>query len=363
MNHLRRIGLLRRRMTKAGLSGLLVTHLPDVRYLCGFTGSSAALAVTRRHASLFTDGRYKTQAEEEVRGAAVDIGTGPAAIAAIEWLRNQPGVEAAGFDASSTTVAELNRWKASLPARQRKRFLSELAEPLVMPLRMIKDADELAIMAEAALTGCRLFEDILGVIRPGLREIDIAAELEYKARQLGAEGMSFETIVASGERSALPHGRATSTLLPRKGFLTLDFGIILNGYSSDMTRTVYLGNPTAKERDTYEAVLEAQESGVEAVRGGARCADVDESARGVLRKVGLAEAFTHSSGHGVGLEIHEPPRIGTGQETRLLPGMVVTIEPGVYLAGQFGIRIEDMVVVTRTGGRVLTLAPKALIQL
>jgi Xaa-Pro aminopeptidase len=130
-----------------------------------------------------------------------------------------------------------------------------------------------------------------------------------------------------------------------------------------MTRTVYLGHPTAKEREAYEAVLEAQESGIRAVRGGARCADVDEAARGVLRKAGLAEAFTHSSGHGVGLEIHEPPRIGTGQTTRLLPGMVVTIEPGIYLAGQFGVRIEDMVAVTRTGGQVLTPAPKALIQL
>jgi len=342
---------------------LLVTHLPDLRYLCGFTGSSAALAVTRRHACLFTDGRYATQAAEEVSGAGVGIVSGLPAIAAIEWLRKLPGVKHAGFDPSSVTVAALTRWKASLPARPRKSFLSELAEPVVMPLRMVKDEDELAIMAEAATIGCRLFEHILGVIRPGLREIDVAAELEYSARQLGAEGMSFETIVASGGRSALPHGRATLTPLPRKGFVTLDFGIIHKGYSSDMTRTVYLGNPTAKERDTYEAVLEAQESGVGAVRGGARCRDVDEAARGVLQKAGLAEAFTHSTGHGVGLEIHEPPRIGAGETTRLLPGMVVTIEPGVYLAGQFGIRIEDMVAVTRTGGQVLTPAPKALIQL
>jgi Xaa-Pro aminopeptidase len=363
VNHPRRIGLLRRRMTKAGVSGLLVTHPADFRYLCGLTGSNGTLAVTRRHARLFTDGRYTTQANEEVRGAGIEIVSVPPAVAAIEWLRSQPGIKAAAFDASSTTVAELSRWKASLPARRRKKFLSELAEPLVIQLRMVKDEDELAIMAEAALTGCRLFEHILGFIRPGLREIDVAAELEYKARQLGAEGMSFETIVASGERSALPHGRATTALLPRKGFLTLDFGIIHKGYASDMTRTVYLGNPTAKERDTYEAVLEAQESGVEAVRGGARCGDVDEAARSVLRSAGLADAFTHSSGHGVGLEIHEPPRIGAEQETRLLPGMVVTIEPGVYLAGQFGVRIEDMVVVTRAGGQVLTPAPKALIQL
>jgi Xaa-Pro aminopeptidase len=175
--------------------------------------------------------------------------------------------------------------------------------------------------------------------------------------------MSFETIVASGARSALPHGRATTAPLPRKGFLTLDFGIILGGYCSDMTRTVHLGKPTAKERAAYEAVLEAQEAGVQAVRSGASCGDVDEAARGVLRKAGLAEAFSHSTGHGVGLEIHESPRIGAGQKTRLRAGMVVTIEPGVYLPGEFGIRIEDMVTVTLAGGQVLTPATKALIEL
>jgi Xaa-Pro aminopeptidase len=234
---------------------------------------------------------------------------------------------------------------------------------MVEPLRMVKDEDELALMIEAALVGCKLFEHVLGFIRPGLAEFEVAAELEHQARLLGAEGMSFETIVASGLRSALPHGRATSARLPRRGFLTLDFGVILKGYCSDMTRTVYLGKPKAKERDTYNAVLEAQETAVAAVASGVSCGEVDEAARGVLRKVGLAEAFSHSTGHGVGLEIHEPPRIGAGQTARLLSGMVVTIEPGVYLPGQFGVRIEDMVAVTPTGGQVLTPAPKALIEL
>ena len=228
---------------------------------------------------------------------------------------------------------------------------------------MVKDEDELALMIEAALMGCKLFDHMLGFIRPGIPETEVAAELEYRARLLGAEGMSFETIVASGVRSALPHGRATSAPLPRRGFLTLDFGIILGGYCSDMTRTVYLGSPKANERNAYQAVLEAQETAVAAVGSGASCGEVDEAARGVLRRAGFAEAFTHSTGHGVGLEIHEPPRIGAEQTTRLLPGMVVTIEPGVYLAGQFGIRIEDMVAVTGTGGQVLTSAPKALIEL
>ena len=363
MDHLRRIGQLRRRLTRTGLQGLVVTHLPDLRYLSGFTGSSAVLAITRRSARLFTDGRYTAQAAEEVKAAQVQIMASSLSIAAVQWLAAQPGVEFVGFDPVNTTVADLTRWRAALPSRLRRSFLTPLAAPLVEPLRMVKDEDELTIMIEAALIGCKLFEHVLGVIRPGLAEVEVAAELEYEARLLGAEGMSFETIVASGVRSSMPHGRATEARLPRRGFLTLDFGVILKGYCSDMTRTVHLGTPKTNERNIYQSVLEAQETAVAAVCAGARCGDVDEAARGVLRSVGLAEAFSHSTGHGVGLEIHEAPRIGAAQTTRLLPGMVITIEPGVYLPGEFGIRIEDMVAVTRTGGQVLTPAPKALIEL
>ncbi len=363
MDHSRRIGQLRRRLTKAGLHGLLVTHLPDLRYLSGFTGSSAALAVTRRSARLFTDGRYIAQAKEEVSVARVEIVASSPAVNAAQWLAAQPGVEFAGFDSANTTVANLNRYRAALPARLRKSFLTALAVPLVEPLRQIKDEDELTVMRQAALLGCKLFDHILGFIRPGLAEFEVAAELEHQARLLGTEGMSFETIVASGERSAHPHGRATALRLPRNGFVTLDFGVVLNGYCSDMTRTVHLGRPKADERAAHETVLEAQQAGVAAVVAGVTCAEVDEAARGVLRAAGLAEAFTHSTGHGVGLEIHEPPRIGAGERARLLAGMVITIEPGIYLANRFGIRIEDMVAVTRTGAEVLTPAPKALIEL
>jgi Xaa-Pro aminopeptidase len=363
MDHFRRIGALRRKLTRTGLHGLVVTHLPDLRYLSGFTGSSAALAITRRSARLFTDGRYTTQAAEQVQAAKVAIVPGAPATNAVQWLAAQPGVEVAGFDPAWTTVAELARWKDALPPRLRRTFLSALPAPLVEPLRRIKDEDELSIMVDAAMVGCELFEQILGFIRPGIQEIEVAAELEYRARLLGAEGMSFDTIVASGVRSALPHGKASTALLPRKGFLTLDFGVILKGYCSDMTRTVYLGKPRSKERDTYNAVLEAQEAAVAAVSSGVSSGEVDEAARSILRREGLAEAFSHSTGHGVGLEIHESPRIGAGQTTRLMSGMVVTIEPGVYFAGQYGIRIEDMVAVTATGGQVLTPAPKALIEL
>ena len=363
MDHSRRFGLLRRRLNGAGVSGLIVTHLPDVRYLCGFSGSSAALAVTRRGARLFTDGRYRAQADEEVKVARVEIVTGAPAVAALQWLSAQPGTDSVGFDASRTSVAELVRWKAALASGLRRKFLVPLEEPLVDGLRMVKGEDELGLMRKAALLGCRLFDHILTFVRPGLREVEVAAELEYQARVLGAEGMSFETIVASGPRSAMPHGRATNSRLPRRGFLTLDFGVILNGYCSDMTRTIHFGAPQPKQRRAYESVLEAQQAAVAAVSSGVSCGDVDEAARRVLRSAGLAEAFSHSTGHGVGLEIHEPPRVGTGQNTRLLPGMVVTVEPGIYLPGEFGIRIEDMVAVTRTGGEMLTPSPKALIEI
>jgi Xaa-Pro aminopeptidase len=357
------MGALRRKLTRAGLPGLLVTHLPDLRYLCGFTGSSAALAVSRRAARMFTDGRYKTQAAEEVKAARVEIVTSSPAAAAVQWLAAQPGVEMAGFDPLRTTVADLANWKAVLPYRLRRGFLSALPAAFVEPLRRVKDEEELATMREAALVGCRLFDNILGFIRPGVREIEVAAELEHQARLLGAEGMSFETIVASGARSALPHGRATEQPLPRRGFLTLDFGIILKGYCSDMTRTVFLGKPRQNERNAYQSVLEAQQAAVAAVAPGVSCGEVDEAARSVLRSAGLAEMFTHSTGHGVGLEIHEQPRVGAGQTTRLAPGTVITIEPGIYLPGQYGVRIEDMVAVTRNGGEVLTPSPKALIEL
>lgn len=363
MDHFRRIGALRRKITRAGLSGLVVIHLPDLRYLTGFSGSSGVLAVTNRVARLFTDGRYKAQAAEEVKAAKVEIVSGAPAVSAVQWLAAQPGANVTGYDPAWTTVAELARWKEALPSRLRRSFLVALPAALVEQLRRIKDEDEIAIMVEAALLGCQLFENILGFIRPGMREIEVAAELEHQARLMGAEAMSFETIVASGVRSALPHGRASTALLPRRGFLTLDFGVILKGYCSDMTRTVHLGKPRKEERDTYNSVLEAQQAGVAAVSSGVTCAEVDEAARAVLRRDGLADAFSHSTGHGVGLEIHEQPRVGSGQTTRLSPGMVITIEPGVYLPGKFGIRIEDMVAVTPTGGQVLTPAPKALIEL
>jgi Xaa-Pro aminopeptidase len=269
----------------------------------------------------------------------------------------------AWFDPQQTCVSDLGLMRSGLSAKQRRGFFVALERPLVSALRMVKDEDELLVMGEAAALGCDLFETMLPRIESGMTEVALAAELEYEARRRGAEGMSFETIVASGARAALPHGRATQSKLPRNGFVTLDFGVILNGYCSDMTRTVHLGRASGEERAAYDAVLEAQETAVSAVKPGATCGEVDKAARDVLMKAKLGKYFTHSTGHGVGLEIHEQPRVAGGQEVRLEAGMVITIEPGVYLPGKYGIRIEDMVAVTQDGNRVLTPVTKSWIEL
>jgi Xaa-Pro aminopeptidase len=345
----------------AGVDGLLVTHLPDVRYLCGFTGSSAALVLGRRGATLFTDGRYTAQAKAEAKGTRVVIAKKPAVAAACEWMETA-GIGRCGFDAAHTTVAALESMRKAVSTGVRRKMFVAVGS-LIARLREVKDKDEIVLMRAAAGLGCRLFDGMLDYLEPGLTEVAVAAELEHAARLAGAEAMSFETIVASGERSALPHGRASKAKLPRRGFVTLDFGVILDGYCSDMTRTVHLGSALEGEREVYDAVLEAQEAAVAAVRPGVTAGDVDEAARSVLRRVGLDKYFSHSTGHGVGLEIHEGPRLAAKQTQVLEQGMVITIEPGVYMPGKFGLRIEDMVLVTATSGEVLTPSVKAWIEL
>ena len=357
-----RLRRLRRAMAAGEIPSLLVTHLPDVRYLTGFTGSNAALTVTAKQAVLFTDGRYTVQAKAEVRGAQVVIASSSALKEACTFLREDGGGRAF-FDPEQTTVAALAVMREAIGRKGSARFFQPLPGGLVMEQRLVKDEEEQRLMGEAAALGVQLFEDLLPKLEPGMTEMAVAAELEYAARMAGAEAMSFETIVASGARSALPHGQASKSRLPRRGFVTLDFGVILSGYCSDMTRTVHMGAATERERDVYAAVLEAQENAVGAVRAGASCGAVDEAARSVLGRSELAQYFTHSTGHGLGLEIHEPPRIAAGQGASLKSGNVVTIEPGVYIAGEFGIRIEDTVVVHRGGCTVLTPATKAWIEL
>ena len=367
MNLSRRIRAVREVMHSSGIEALLLMHAPDVRYLSGFTGSNAVLLFLPLGVVLFTDSRYTTQAREETAGSRIRIRIGKQIVREACAMALDAGVATVHYDAEHTSVATLSRMEEALPEgtsrAERRRSFAAIKTPLVASQREIKDTDELALLEEAASLGCSLFYQILSFLKPGVTEREVAAQLEFLARSGGADGMSFDTIVASGPRSALPHGHASEAKLPRRGFVTLDFGVMLRGYCSDMTRTVYLGKPGREEREAYAAVLLAQESGVSAVRAGVSAGDVDDAARKVLRQHGLAKFFIHSTGHGLGLEIHEGPRLGANVQQPLAEGMVVTVEPGVYLPGRFGIRIEDTVVVEAAGCRILTTTPKDLLTL
>jgi Xaa-Pro aminopeptidase len=360
MDHAGRLSRLRSALGENDLDSLLVTHLPNIHYLCGFTGSAAALLVANRGAVLFTDGRYSAQAKEEVTGARIVIASKSPLVTAAGWLatnKERRSSTLVGIEPDSITAGMRDRLAGMLKGRARLRS----APPLVERARMVKDAAEILRIRRAVDLGASLFRIALKKIRPGVTEVEVAAAMEYEARRAGAESMSFPTILASGARSAIVHGRASGARIPRRGFVVCDFGVILAGYCSDRTRTVHVGRPSAEARRLYEAVLEAQRAAIAAVRPGATAADVDGAARRVLRKWKLAQYFTHSTGHGLGLEIHEAPRLAEGQTHKLEPGMVITIEPGAYLPGKWGVRIEDVVVVTPSGCEVLTPTDKELV--
>ena len=363
MDYLGRQQRLREVLLENRIDALLVTHLPNIRYLCGFSGSAGALLIDPERGTFFTDGRYIEQVKSEVRTDSTVIAKKSLLIAAAEWLgrkrsgRWQKASLSLGIEGQYLTVAARRSLSEVLPGHIRLRE----APPLVDRARMAKDADEIAAIRAAVAKGAALFDRALQVIRPGVREVEVAAEMEYAARKGGADGMSFETIIASGPRSALPHGRASNAPIPAGGFVVCDFGVILHGYCSDRTRTVYVGAANAEARQTYDAVLAAQQEAIHAVRPGVEVGQVDRAARNALQKNGLAKYFTHSTGHGLGLEIHEAPRLAKGQPEILRPGMVITIEPGVYLPGKWGVRIEDVVVVTEQGCEVLTPTQKEFI--
>jgi Xaa-Pro aminopeptidase len=354
MNFQARQRKLRDHLATTQFDALLVSHLPNIRYLCGFTGSSGLLLIEESGSVFFTDVRYDTQAHAEVKSAKVVIARQAVLNAAGERIAALRGRKAIGIEADHVTVSDRKRLNDLLPSHLRLKNSSSLVERV----RMVKDEDELALIGNAVNLGAKLFDRALEVIRPGVKESDVAAEMEYAARREGAEEMSFPTIIASGARSALPHGRASDEPIKPGGFVVCDFGVILGGYCSDQTRTVWVGNvSTGAQQDAraaYEAVLEAQQAAIAAVRPGVSVGEVDAAARKVLRKRGLGRYFTHSTGHGVGLEIHEAPRVAAGQKAVLQPGMIITIEPGVYFPGKWGVRIEDMVTVTARGCDVLT---------
>jgi Xaa-Pro aminopeptidase len=351
------------------LAGMVVTHLANVRYLSGFTGSAGILAIAagkRPKLAFFTDGRYTEQAHAEVHDAKVVIAKKGALREAAGWLARHTATNAKmGFEADHCSFAAYqDLHKLELPLRWQP------TTRLVETLRAVKEPAEVAQIRAAIDLASQVYDSIVADIRPGILESAIAAEMEFVCRRMGAERMSFETIVASGARSALPHGVASSKPIAADGFVIIDFGVVLGGYCSDMTRTVHVGKPNRRAERVYQAVLDAQLAGIKAVKGGAETSKVDYAARKILEKAGLEEYFTHSTGHGVGIEIHELPGLRkvpktatSDPPTRLEAGMVVTIEPGVYIPGYGGVRIEDMVLVTDTGCEVLTPNSKELIVL
>lgn len=354
-----RLDRLRLVLEQISADAILVTHLPNVRYLCGFSGSAGLLVVEPASATFFTDSRYTIQSKHEVAGARVRIVKQALLRAAGELIRARRSLKRIAYSPAQVTIGQ----KQALDAAICRTIRCVGDGSAVEKLRMVKDAAEIAVMREAAAIVSKTFQRTRNRIRPGIMELDLAAEIERDFKRQGAEGPSFETIVASGKRSAWPHARPTSKSVSKNELVVLDQGAILRGYCSDMTRTVFVGRASRRIRSLYGAVLEALEAGKAAARPGVKSQEVDAAARNVLRRAGLGRYFTHSTGHGLGLEIHESPRIGKGDETVLAEGMVVTVEPGVYVEGLGGIRIEDDIVVTARGAEQLTTAPRELIEI
>lgn len=344
---------LRAELKTAKLDRLVVTHPADWYYLTGFTGDSGALVISREAgksgASLVTDGRFTAQAAAETSGVQIVPQAGALYPAAGEFLARGRG-RAVGFDSTQLTVAQ----HGLLTKGAGKRVNWKVTSGLVAGLRMHKEPAELAAMRKAGALADRVMAGAAAMLKPGVREFEVAAEIEYQMKKGGASGTAFETIVAFGERSALPHARATGKRLRKNELVVLDLGAILNHYCSDITRTYFVGRASARVRGWYRGVLEAQAAAIAAVRNGVSCGEVDAAARSVLAGYRLDRYFVHSTGHGLGLEVHEDPRVARGQSKLLEPGNVITIEPGIYFPGVGGIRIEDDVAVHENRTEVLT---------
>jgi Xaa-Pro aminopeptidase len=317
----------------------LVTHLPNVRYLTGLASSNAALLVPASGGCLLaTDSRYALAAERDCPDIELLIERYLAP--ALGRLAAQRGYRRLLFEAQEMTVARYTQFAGEAAGVELAPFGQTVEE-----LRMVKDEGELDLLAEACRISCRAFEELLATIRPGITERQLATDLERGMVDLGAEGLAFDTIVASGPNGAIPHHSPGERSLQQGDLVTIDFGARFGGYHADMTRTVSLGEPAQWQRDTYELVARAQQAGLAAAVPGAVLTEVDAAARDLIGEAGHGEHFKHGLGHGVGLEVHEAPMLGYGCTGRLAAGVPVTIEPGVYLPGMGGVRIEDVLVV------------------
>lgn len=359
MDHHRRQQRLRKSLEEEGLEALYVTNLLNVRYLCGFTGSNGALLLGLSGTWFFTDGRYRTQSAEEV--AEAEIAVYPTPDASREAVRKGAEDLAAsiiGFESSHVSVATREGLGEIFEGRELRP-----TRGLVERLRRIKEPEELDLIRRAAEMADAGFGHILSTVEVGKTEREIALDLEVYLRKEGAEAVSFEPIVAAGERSALPHARPTDRTVEKGHFLLFDLGCVYRGYCSDLTRTVVVGPIDERHREVYEAVLAANEAGIAAVRPGAEAREVDAAARDVIAGAGYEEAFMHGLGHGVGIEVHEAPTLRSTSEDVLEAGDVVTVEPGAYFGGWGGVRVEDLVTVVEGGAEVLSKASKELVVL
>ena len=326
-----------------------------MRYLCGYSGSNGLFVVTGHSTFFFTDFRYKEIIQTEVSADKKIIGKGSLIqIAAKNKIFSSASRIA--FEKDHITFSEFEIVKSVVGA---KKLLT--ISGIVEALRSVKDNWEIRMLQQAFEISDKVFMNILGIIRPGMTELELSAEISYRHKKLGAENDSFDVIVASGERGSLPHGTASSKKIKNKEFITLDLGCIVNGYHSDMTRTICLGSPTAEMKKVYGIVLDAQQKACESVYEGVPSKKIDGIARKYITSKGYGKYFGHSLGHGVGLEIHELPRIAPQSKSKLNAGNVITIEPGIYLPQRFGVRIEDTLVVHEKGNTPLTRSPKGLI--
>ena len=348
---------------KAGsLDGILITDPFSLRYYTGFRGGEGiALSAADEHI-LYVDSRYTEAASQEVKEAE-------SGFTVIEYNHAKPLYELLREQLKRANAAKVGFEDRSMTCSTFTKFVKELQVKLV-PLedaltipRQIKTEEELDLLRKAEAIGDQAFSHILTILRPGITELEVAAELEYAMKKAGASGLSLDTIVASGFHSAMPHAIPTDKKLEQGDFVTMDFGCIYQGYCSDMTRTVVIGKADAEQRKVYETVLAAHLRAMEGLKPGMKCLDVDKIARDHIRDAGYGDYFGHGLGHSVGLYIHESPALNTRDETVLRPGMIETIEPGIYIPGFGGVRIEDMGVVTEEGYETFASSPKELIEL
>ena len=332
---------------------LLLDHPVHLRYFAGFSGSEGALLLSREGGQLLVDSRYTIQARNEAVGLTV-VEQSQRLEGVAEQIRSA-GCKRLGFDALHTTVQTHTRLSELLSGVQLIAFGAELEQ-----VRSCKDLSEIEQLEQVAVVGSRAFESVLCMIRPGVVEAELALQLEFEMRKRGADGRGFDFIVASGSRGAMPHGRASGKQVQSGELVTFDFGAVMNGYHSDETVTVAVGAISKEHLNIYNTVLAAHDLAIEAVRPGVPCRDIDAVARDYITQQGYGDYFGHGLGHGVGLEIHEKPVISPSSDALVAEGMVFTIEPGIYIPGLGGVRIEDTIVVTADGCRLLTRFPKEL---